>query len=88
MQKTRTMDRVPFSLLSLRPQLKLVMPEDISPELKEEFERFLEQRKSGTGWHAKLALYASTLKAHEIEYRVKLCDDNDASIATALNTIA
>lgn len=82
------MERVPFSLLCLRPQLKLVMPEDISPELKEEFERFLEQRKSGTGWHAKLALYARTLKAHEIEYLVKLCDDNDASIATALNTIA
>ena len=64
------------------------MPEEISPELKAEFQRFLTLLQSGKGWHAKLAQYASTLEAHELDYLVKLCEDNDASIQTALNTLA
>lgn len=64
------------------------MTDDISKELKAEFERFLALRQTGTGWHAKLAHFASTLQQHEIDYLAKLCDDNDASIATALETQA
>ena len=64
------------------------MSNEIRPELKAEFERFLSLRQSGAGWHAKLALYASTLEAHEMEYLVELCDDNDASIETVLKTQA
>ncbi len=64
------------------------MPDEISPELKAEFERFVSLRKSGENWHAKLALYASTLQAHELDYLVALCDDNDAPIQTVPNTLA
>ncbi len=64
------------------------MSDEISSELKAEFERFLSLRQSGAGWHAKLALYASTLQSHEMDYLVKLCDDNDASIDTVQKTQA
>ncbi len=64
------------------------MSDEISPELEAEFQRFLALRQSGTGWHAKLAMYASTLDAKDMEYLVKLCDDNDASIETVLKTQA
>ncbi|MCC7532155.1 MAG: hypothetical protein IT342_26870 [Candidatus Melainabacteria bacterium] len=64
------------------------MSDEISPELKEEFERFLSLRKSGEHWHAKLAHYASTLQAHELDYLVALCDDHDAPIQTVPNTLA
>ena len=64
------------------------MSDEISPELKAEFERFLSLRKSGQSWHAKLAHFASTLPAHELDYLVALCDDNDAPIKTLPNTLA
>lgn len=64
------------------------MSDEISPELKAEFERFLSLRKSGENWHAKLAHYASTLQAHELDYLVALCDDNDSPIQTVPNTLA
>jgi len=64
------------------------MSDQISPELKAEFERFLALRKSGANWHAKLANFASTLQAQELEYLVALCDDDDVSIRTSPNTLS
>ncbi len=64
------------------------MSDEISPELKAEFQRFLALRQSGTGWHAKLAMYASTLDSKDMEYLVNLCDDNEVSIETVLKTQA
>ncbi len=64
------------------------MTEDISPELITEFQGFLTLLKSGKGWHAKLAQYATNLEQHELDYLVKLCEDNSTPIETTLKTLA